>query len=1314
MLAALFLPSIARAQIEKGFPVERSGRSMAKGVTLADLDRDGKLDIIAVSGEGFVVVGGDGKTWEGYPKVLRESTDKAQNNFDNAPTVCDVDGDSRLDIVLAGTNQQLYALRSDGSYLSGFPVALDGEPKGAVACVPVKGTNAHTLALVTEAGSVLQVGYSGGRAKRIGSVARGAESGVAVSDLDGDGEMEYVVVGGDSRLVVFSADGKKDPKLNYQMAFRVSGTPSLGDIDDDGQPEIVLASQDFKVHAVRLSGESLPGFPYATGYRLYGAAALADVDRDGVLDVVVGSGDRRLHVINGKGESFPGFPAKVNGRIAAEVAVGDIDFDGKPELATVTERGALYVFDHRGKTLKGFPARLGGEKTVTAPAMGDIDGDGVPELVAQGGGGDLYAFELPKRGKAEVAVIDWGMSGHDSSGSGRYGPNPGRFKALTFSKELVFTTDDLEAKYTFFDLDGDSEGATKVRWYRNGKRVSELDDKKSVPAAMTKKHEKWRYTLQDADNFARFGEKGLLSVVFESAELEIANTPPTAPAIAFGPDGAKTTDTLSVTVTAPSTDVDGDRIVYRYSWLRDGIAESRSKGKSTVEPRYTKKGELWRVVVTPFDGEVEGASTNAVLTVQNTVPSAPQIAFNLAAPKVDDEVQVLVKKPAVDVDGDPIRYRYQYRVGEHALALPLSSNRVPPRTLHKHDRLEVLVTAWDDEAPGGSSTIGLEVANTPPVPPQHSIWPANPKTTDALVVGVRAQPADADRDAITLDYQWLLNGKPVDQPSIVPPEATKKGQKWTVRVTPRDDEVAGKTVEATTVIVNSAPIAPVIMLDRYTFTTTETVVPRIQKDAFDADGDPVSFRYEWLRGGKPSGIPTTAAQLDASATSKGQEWELVVTPNDGTTDGLPVRVSFRVENTAPVPPKVSFVNVEPTVRDNVSVRLDAPATDADGDELVYRYRWFRNDRPVPDWPPTKAVLKAFEGKKGDRWRVEVSAFDGETESTPARAELTVLNHPPDPPLVAVTRSTPEPRKVAAKGAPPKPAPLNTTDDLRCAVTKPAVDPDDDPVSYRYRWYRSEALVPTAADLEVLPATMTVKGERWSCEVEAFDGAQLSSSTRSEVVALVNAAPSAPTVSVFPDDATTADDLLCELAQPAADPDYDPLRYTYRWKVDGKDVSEKIGGNRVPASETKKGQTWRCEVSASDGELTGATAAASGAVANTAPTAPVVNLVTPAFAGEDLTCEIQQPATDVDGDRIRYGFVWVKDGVQQSFAKESNQVPGRLVKEKDLWKCEVVASDGVAEAAPAASPAVAVQAARIVEENEETRGERQKRRRRRRR
>ncbi|MEM6731500.1 MAG: hypothetical protein AAF658_08075, partial [Myxococcota bacterium] len=790
----------------------------------------------------------------------------------------------------------------------------------------------------------------------------------------------------------------------------------------------------------------------------------------------------------------------------------------------------------------------------------------------------------------------------------------------------------------------------------------------------------------------------------------IRNTPPTAPKVVLGPDAAKTRDPLSVTVATESSDVDGDRVVYRYNWIKDGSPETRFKGRNRIDASATKKGQVWRVVVTPFDGEVEGESSNALLTIRNTVPNAPQVGFNLSAPKVDQKVEVLVKKPAVDADGDPISYRYRYAVGDEALAIPVSSAVVPPRTLRKHQKLQVEVTAWDDEAPGGSATVALEVANTPPEPPQHAIAPAAPKTSDPLTVGVRVQPADADRDPVTLDYQWFLNGKPVQQPIIVPPAATKKGQTWTVRVTPRDNEAKGRPVEAKVLIQNTPPVAPVAVLPSYAFDTSSGVEPQIRREAFDADGDRVTLRYDWRRDGRSSGV--TSAVLPASSTAKNQRWQVVITPNDGAVDGAPTSLSFSIENSAPSAPKVSFSSSTPSVRDNVSVKLDAPARDVDGDRLAYRYRWFRDGVAIDGWPTNKNTLKAFDAKKGEQIRVEVVAFDGTVEGRPAIAELLVRNHEPDPPTVGIVRSKAKPRKVAARGSAPKPAALTTMDDLECAITKAAVDPDKDPVTYRYRWYRAGVLVPTASDLKVLPASMTTEGERWECEAEGFDGLRASRPSRAPAVTLVNSPPDGAQVSVFPKKANTGDDLICEITKFASDPDYDAIRYSYRWRLNGRE--QPIQGNRVEAAKTSRGQRWQCEVVANDGQQSGPAAAGETTIGNTPPTAPVVNLATPAFAGEDLNCVIQQPSVDADRDRVGYRYRWIKDGVAQSFAGESQQVPGRLVKKGDLWKCEVVASDSSGSIAPAGSPAVAVQAARKKISKSESRGQKRKRRGRRRR
>ena len=58
-------------------------------------------------------------------------------------------------------------------------------------------------------------------------------------------------------------------------------------------------------------------------------------------------------------------------------------------------------------------------------------------------------------------------------------------------------------------------------------------------------------------------------------------------------------------------------------------------------------------------------------------------------------------------------------------------------------------------------------------------------------------------------------------------------------------------------------------------------------------------------------------------------------------------------------------------------------TDADGDTLAYRYRWYRNEAPVQEWPAGKNALQPGGGKKGESFRVDLHnrLLDGEARIT---------------------------------------------------------------------------------------------------------------------------------------------------------------------------------------------------------------------------------------------------------------------------------------------------------------------------------------------
>ena len=117
------------------------------------------------------------------------------------------------------------------------------------------------------------------------------------------------------------------------------------------------------------------------------------------------------------------------------------------------------------------------------------------------------------------------------------------------------------------------------------------------------------------------------------------------------------------------------------------------------------------------------------------------------------------------------------------------------------------------------------------------IFPATPHTTDDLSFGVRKQPFDPDRDAITYRHTWQLDGQPAAFPPTVPAAQTKKGQRWTLTVVPLDGEAEGKATTVKTLIKNTKPEAPLVNLDRYTPYTDEDSGPLVILPASDKDGD---------------------------------------------------------------------------------------------------------------------------------------------------------------------------------------------------------------------------------------------------------------------------------------------------------------------------------------------------------------------------------------------------------------------------------------------------------------------------------------------
>jgi hypothetical protein len=822
----------------------------------------------------------------------------------------------------------------------------------------------------------------------------------------------------------------------------------------------------------------------------------------------------------------------------------------------------------------------------------------------------------------------------------------------------------IQLSYKFWDLDGDPEPATRIRWTLDDKPAPDLDEKREVPGVRVRKGQHWRATVQSPDDFKLY-QDGPLSTVLKSNEVVVADTPPTAAKVTIVPNPARTTDMLTAKIVTPSTDADGDAITYQYLWQRNGKVGST---EGTVPPGVAKRGEHWRVLVTPTDGEKAGATSDADIIIQNTPPTAPEFSLGPANPTTETDVQVTIAKPATDADADTISYRYQFYVNGEALALAPTRPFLPRGAARKGDTVKAEVWAFDGEAVGPRVSAQIQVVDAAPEAPKVAISPQTPHTGSALTSGLALGARDPDRDPVTYRITWTRNGQPAGTPgsSAIPGTDVHKGDVWAVTYVPNDGSLDGPAGTIQVTVVNTPPTKPRLSVSDLTPAVSDTVKLFIAEPSKDLDDDAIHYEYKWTvedpksgKGAKPLDNRTDRTGLAPGEFHKHQRILATVTAID--TDGARSESAVAEivpRNTPPTAPVITLSPAEATTETGLTATLTKPSVDADSDTIAYHYKWYRDGIFASDIGD-RSALKPGEIKRGEQWRVVVRANDGE-EDGPAIEEVAVVhNVPPVAPTLAMG-----------------PAHPTTVTGLTCQIVTPAKDADGDTLTLHYTWFRDGLQFPMFDSADSIPPGVARRGENWKCQVVARDDVS-SSAVAVAAATLVNAAPTPPKVSVEPAVSRAGDELTCALDTESIDPDGDRVQYQYEWNTPkGVKLPKLDDPSRIPAGMTKKGQLWSCTVIATDGQNAAVPVASTETVGNTPPGAPELT-VEPwgATPGQDLTCNLVKAAADVDGDEVKYAYTWTKNGERQSFASTSSGVPGRLVKAGDRWSCSATPNDG---------------------------------------
>ena len=349
----------ARGQLLPGFPVTWVGE--LRGLAAADVDGDGKLDLVAAPAAStptdvMSAWHADGTQLAGFPpNAAGVSGCQADGKcylagcYDQNVALGDLDGDGKADVVVG----------HDDAYASFHQNT--GEAFNANTEFPVKKTpGVRYLFDLKEA----KQGYAADEATAL--QAHFTNTAPAIADLDGDGVPEIVMLGSvqnasqSDRLkgvglwalhhdatrlegwaTPFHAPGYLAGLWDYDGTNVVAATNqvTIADIDPSHPgPEMIFAGFDGRIHAVTADAKELWAITYTTD-----------------ANVLTGG-----------------------------VVVGDLSGDGIPEIVFNTYsidqgKAALFVLDAGGNILHQVP--LPGRGAMPVPTLADVNGDGTVEIV---------------------------------------------------------------------------------------------------------------------------------------------------------------------------------------------------------------------------------------------------------------------------------------------------------------------------------------------------------------------------------------------------------------------------------------------------------------------------------------------------------------------------------------------------------------------------------------------------------------------------------------------------------------------------------------------------------------------------------------------------------------------------------------------------------------------------------------------------------------------------------------------------------------------------------------------------------------------
>ena len=249
-------------------------------VQVADADADGKPEVYTLSRAGRLECR-DPQGVNRWSYQVPGASDARKT--DASPTIGDLDGDGRAEIVVCGPGG-VWCVDAGGQerwHTSGIL-----EPSSTPVFADVSDDPRCEVLVATQEGVLYALsGQTGAILWNHRTFNIRVDSSIAVGDVDGDSRRE--VLYGDGKGMLYCLEKNGQERWCFKTSDWIESAPVLRDVDGDGQTEILFGSADGNLYCLASTGNL--EWSFSTGRRISASPAIYGPDEQGAVRVLLAS-----------------------------------------------------------------------------------------------------------------------------------------------------------------------------------------------------------------------------------------------------------------------------------------------------------------------------------------------------------------------------------------------------------------------------------------------------------------------------------------------------------------------------------------------------------------------------------------------------------------------------------------------------------------------------------------------------------------------------------------------------------------------------------------------------------------------------------------------------------------------------------------------------------------------------------------------------------------------------------------------------------------------------------------------------------------